>query len=446
MRYLFETQLNMDKGKGAILRQRQATAQKQRNRRSRKVMKIPPRQLLNLLPVEQMEALAESVGVDYQVKHLFAPLLVQLFILAILRQKDTSQASLKDLYNSKKFQFFSGKGGHQTAKSSLSDRLGTIKCEYFEQLYEQYLAALKQKFGKQLGKQFGYLTRFDSTMLALSASLTQIGMGVGAKPKKGEGKVQIKITLGLQGLLPSVVKVSHEQKMLSEENALKAAIESQLAEKEGIITFDMGLKKRKTLQEFDQDGRFFVTRLKEPRFEFCRTHKQIQGRKHGKLCFLSDQIVRLYQSGASDEALLDHEFRLIIARCEQGPNAGKTFYFLTNILDLTAFEIADIYLRRWDIEVFFRFLKQEVGLTNLLATNENGIKAVIYLRILVGTMIWAFIHLNNRNDYKAAKRTFEEEVDWEIDLLVARLIGNKNPEQAKLYLIDFQGILIPKST
>jgi len=412
---------------------------KRLERRAKQLRQIPLSQLMALLPVDLMEEIAEQTGVDVQVKRLFGPILVQLFLLAVIDDKDHSLESLAGLYNSTRFAVLSSKGGHKTAKTSLSDRLATIKCEYLEKLYLGYVEALKNKYDKQLSKKAGWLTRFDSTMLALCASLTDIGMRVGRKPQKGEGKVQIKVTMGLQGLLPSTVKVFHQQAMLAEERALKEVIESSPDGQTGIITFDMGLKNRKAFKKFDEAGCLFVTRLKAPRHEVLRTHSQIKGRHHGELRFCSDQIVHLYQSGQSSQSLLKHEFRLVTAVCERGKNAGKTFYFLTNILDLGAFEIADIYQRRWDIEVFFRFLKQEVGLKSLLSTKENGIKAVIFLRLLAGTMIWAYAHLNNRKDYKKVKSDFRTEIDWLVTLATAQLIvatGITDPHNIPLIFKD----------
>lgn len=427
--------------KDGIKRYRLNKSSARLRRRKRQLKKIPVKSLLEILPKEVMEQVALQTGVDEQVKHLFGPLLVMLFMLAILDGEDKTQQSLADLYNSTRFSSFSGKGGHQTYKTSISSRLAKIKCEFLEQLYDQLIERLKQKYSKQLGQQYGWLTRFDSTMLSLCASLTDIGMRVGAKPKEGEGKVQIKVSIGLEGFLPSTLKVYHEQSMLSEEKALKQAIESNPDGQRGVIVFDMGLKSRKTFKHFDLDGRSFVTRVNNPRYEQVSIHKQIKGRTHGTLIFHSDEIVQLYQSGNKKDSLMQHQFRLITATCQRGKNAGTTYFFLTNMLELTAFEIADIYLKRWDIEVFFRFLKQEIGLKNLLSTNENGIKAVIYLRLITGTLLWAYIHLNNRTDYKKAKKDFRDEVDWAINFAIAQLIAATGITERDKLLPDFQGIM-----
>ena len=153
-----------------------------------------------------------------------------------------------------------------------------------------------------------------------------------------------------------------------------------------------------------------------------KTHKNIKGRTHGDLKFISDQIVYLYQSGGAPSNK-EVEYRLITTECIQGDHAGKTYVFLTNILDLTAFEIADIYLKRWDIELFFRFLKQHVGLQHLIAHNHNAITALFYIRLLSATMLQLFFFLNERRDLGIAKMEFADQLNWEIWVTMAILKG-----------------------
>jgi len=355
----------------------------------------------------------------------------------VLSNKDENLRSLEELYNSPGFEQFSGKGKHKTRHSSLADRLASIELSFFERLYEGFLLNVNKVYGKKLEKEFGWLRRFDSTMVALSANLSKIGMRVGAKPRKGSGKAQIKFTVGLQGLIPTSVRVFHEQKHLSEERALLQVIEESQLDKEEVAVFDMGLKSRKTFKKFAQEGLFFVTRLKSPRHEVVREYKEIKGRHHGDLRFVSDQIVYLYQSG-SGPVITEVEYRLITAVCVKGDHAGKTFYFLSNIIDLTAFEITDIYLKRWDIEIFFRFLKQQIGLRHLLAYNINGITAVFYIRLLAATMLQIFLFLNKRRDFGIAKMQFADQLNWD-QLITMAILAGADPRKLRQQIGDYQG-------
>lgn len=419
-------------------RRAKAASQKRRqSKRQAQQKKVPASRLLELLPRQLMDEIAVDTKVDFQVKRLFGPLIVLLLVYAILEEKDGSLRQLEEAYNSNAFRAFSGKGGHTTRHSSLASRLEAINAEFFERLYEGFLDNVRAKHGKGLDRDFGWLTRFDSTMVAMSAALSEIGMRVGAKPKNGEGKVQIKFTVGLAGLLPVHAKVSHDQKHLSEETALYEAIQAYRVKDSRAVVFDMGLKGRNRFASLSEQGRLFATRLKSPRYEVVRTHREVAGRQAGKLRLESDLIVRLYASGAKEP--LPVEFRLVTAKCERGKHAGKTLYFLTNILDMNAAQVAEIYRRRWDIEVFFRFIKQEVGLKNLLCYHENGIKSVFYVRLLTATMLKLYMWLNKREDYKISKLAFAEEIHWEITLIIARMAGGDTRNIVNK-LSDFEGL------
>lgn len=423
--------------KSPLLSGREQRRKKRAQQLSKALKAIPARQLLDLLPKELLDQVSRETHVDYQVKHLEGRLMVLLLLQGILSDKDENLRSLESLYNSPGFEQFSGKGKHKTRHSSLADRLASIDLHFFEHLYEGFLLNVNKVYGKKLEKEFGWLRRFDSTMVALSANLAKIGMRVGAKPKKGEGWKQIKFTVGLQGLIPTSARVFHEQKHLSEERALLQVIEESRLDKEEVAVFDMGLKSRKTFKKFAQGGLFFVTRLKSPRHEVVREYKKIKGRHHGDLRFVSDQIVYLYQSG-DGPAMTEVEYRLITAVFVKGDHAGKTFFFLSNIIDLTAFEIADIYLKRWDIEIFFRFLKQQIGLRHLLAYNINGITAVFYVRLLAATMLQIFLFLNKRRDLGIAKMEFADQLHWDQSITMAILAG-ADPDKLRQQLGNYQG-------
>jgi hypothetical protein len=421
-----------------LLSGRQARLKKRAKQLTRRLKAVPASQLLELLPESLLQQVSDSTQVDYQVKHLEGRLMVLLLLQGILTDKDDSLRSLEHLYNSPSFAYFSGKGTHHTRHSSLADRLSHIQVSFFEELYAGFLSNVRAQYGRRLEKEYGWLWRFDSTMVALSGALSEIGMRVGARPKLGEGVKQIKFSVGLQGLIPSTALLLHDQKDLSEDRALYQLIEQAAVEPQQIAVFDRGLKSRKAFKHFSERGLYFVTRLSTPRYEVVAEHKNIKGRHHGELTFHADQIVHLYESG-DQEPMRAVSFRLITAICTQGENAGKTFYLLTNILDLTAFQIAEVYRKRWDIELFFRFLKQQIGLRHLLAYNENGIRAVFYVRLLCATMLQLFYWLNQRTDAKIAKRDFADQLQWEQFIIMALLAG-ADPLKLKKQLDDYQGI------
>jgi IS4 transposase len=116
-------------------------------------------------------------------------------------------------------------------------------------------------------------------------------------------------------------------------------------------------------------------------------------------------------------------YRLIIAERKEKidttppKNKGKfkkkenIFYFFTNNLELSAKEIADIYKQRWEIEVFFRFIKQELNASHFLSVSENGIKVMLYMTLIAAMLLLLYKKINDLG-YKTAKRRFTIEL-WE---------------------------------
>ena len=77
-------------------------------------------------------------------------------------------------------------------------------------------------------------------------------------------------------------------------------------------------------------------------------------------------------------------------------------------------EIALIYKKRWDIEVLFRFLKQEMNLTHYVCNEVAAIKAMIYCTLIVGMLILIYKKTNNMPSYKIAKMKFAQELKSDI--------------------------------
>lgn len=85
-----------------------------------------------------------------------------------------------------------------------------------------------------------------------------------------------------------------------------------------------------------------------------RTHQEVKGLRTEALELMEDVIVRLGQNGSR---FLSFEIRLIRATSQVN---GEVLTFLTNIYGVSAIEICDLYKKRWSIEVFFKFIKQEL--------------------------------------------------------------------------------------
>jgi IS4 transposase len=93
-------------------------------------------------------------------------------------------------------------------------------------------------------------------------------------------------------------------------------------------------------------------------------------------------------------------------------------------LSFSTKEIAEAYRKRWDIEVFFRFIKQELNMSHLVSLNKNGIQVMLYMTLIVSMLILMYKKANQIG-YKTAKRRFSMEVrDLAIALIVVHCGGD----------------------
>jgi hypothetical protein len=151
----------------------------------------------------------------------------------------------------------------------------------------------------------------------------------------------------------------------------------------------------------------------------------------GESILLKDSKVQLYTGISVDnkrgnkhfkQTLLKNHFRLVIVKSKTQEN--KEFWFLTNNFELTANEIADAYRRRWDIEVFFRFIKQELNVSHLISLNKNGMQVIIYMTMIEAMLILIYKKENNVG-YKTAKRRFSMEIrNLAISMIVVHCGGD----------------------
>ncbi|MBH1989948.1 MAG: transposase [Alphaproteobacteria bacterium] len=117
---------------------------------------------------------------------------------------------------------------------------------------------------------------------------------------------------------------------------------------EDILLFDRGISKSGTFGEFEAKEYKFITRLNVGRrYHVIKTHSTIVSK-----IIIEDLTVKLYAKGSKNP--LPTCLRLI----EMFNGEGSELWFLTNLFDMSAFEITKLYRRRWDIELFFKFIKQ----------------------------------------------------------------------------------------
>lgn len=372
--------------------------------------------LLKLIPDDLLLDLAAETKVDYQVKKLYGRNVFNLLLFGLLSSERVGLRSLEDFYNSKKFKvLFKLPSSTKSAKyNSLSVRLATMNVSYFEKAYELIYEQCSQFYDEQTLSLQYKITRVDSTMVCETANKLEQGINVG---RKKDGKKQVKYTISVTDIFPSSVEIFTQQNCISENLTIPKAILKVIDKrKDNVFVFDRGVTDRKTFCKLDKNECSFVTRLNaNARHIVLEDLKLPDKRIIRNLTVIKDQMVYLYQSG---NKVVKHPFRLIQTTNEK----GKDFWFLTNRLDLTCEEIITAYKHRWDIEVFFRFIKQELNFSHLISVNINGIKILLYMTLILAMLILIYKKINEFG-YKTAKRRFAIELEDIVNVYMIKLCG-----------------------
>jgi IS4 transposase len=176
-----------------------------------------------------------------------------------------------------------------------------------------------------------------------------------------------------------------------------------------------------------------VTRLTDnPRFVVIKQHSDVSLLEDENLIFLQDSIVHLYGNA---NKIVAHPFRLIEM---QRKSDKQIIYLLTNVileqpckdeqgddnLFLTTQQVAQVYKSRWDIEVLFKFLKQEMNLEHFVCNDLNAIKVMIYCTLIVAMLLLVYKKVNGIKSYKIAKIRFFNELQAAILLEILENADN----------------------
>ena len=102
---------------------------------------------------------------------------------------------------------------------------------------------------------------------------------------------------------------------------------------------------------------------------------------------------------------------------------------MTNNFDLEAYEVAKLYRKRWEIEVFFRFIKQQLNFSHLINRNLNGVKVMVYMSLILAMLIIVYKKKNNLDGYKIVKLKIVNELQKD---LIKELIILSGGDPAKI--------------
>lgn len=258
---------------------------------------------------------------------------------------------------------------HPVRRSTLADanegRDWRIYAEFAQRLIVQ---ARRLYAGDSFGVDLtGTAYALDSTTIDLCLSVFPW-----ARFRSTKSAVKMHTLLDLHGNIPSFIHISDGK--LHDVHAL----DMLLPEPGAIYVMDRGYVDFARLHALHQAGAFFVTRAKS-NLDAHRVYSAPVDRTTGLIC---DQTVAL--DGYVTQRDYPEHLRRIRFR---DPETGKTLVFLTNQVTLPPLTICALYKNRWQVELFFKWIKQHLRIKRFYGTSENAVKTQIWIAVSVYVLV-----------------------------------------------------------
>jgi len=337
-------------------------------------------QVCNLIPKHLVPRLARESGVD---SRTFSP---WSHVVSLLDAQLSHSIGLNDVCDS--LHLHSGslsaiRGATPPSRNGLSNANRERPCEMAEKLFWSVTNALGQQHpdfirGKSRGPAFRFkapISIMDSTVVELVANSMDW-----AKHRRRKAAAKTHMRLSLQSLLPQCVIID-----TAKEHDNKRARELCAGLEEGEITiFDKAYIDYGHLLDLGNRGVNWVTGAKDNMaYDVCEKFPVAKGSK-----IISDEVIVL-----KDEKKAAPEYMRLVRAWVEVDGKQREMTFLTNKLEWSAQSVVDLYRCRWEIEVFFKQIKQTLQVADFLGHNANAVRWQIWIALLVYVLLRYLSHL-----------------------------------------------------
>src|SRR5712671_2714191 len=371
------------------------------------------RQICNIIPQRTVSKLARETGAEGK-SRAFSP---WSHVVSQAYAQLTHSISLNDVCDS--LQLHSGplasiRGASAPSRNGFSHANRERPAAMAEELFWAVVAHLgEQSPGFVTGKRRGAAFRFrvpihvvDTTVMELVANCMDW-----AKHRRRKAAAKTHMRLNLQSLLPDFVIIDtageHDNKRARE---LCAGIRSG-----EIVLFDKGYVDFGHLRDLDERGVSWVTRAKDNMA--YDTVRKMPRSKDEKI--LRDEVIVLSNPNKSAPELM----RRIVAVVEID-GKEREMVFLTNNLKWSPRSVADLYRCRWQIEVFFKQIKQTLQLGDFLGHNANAVRWQVWMALLVYLLLRYLSYLSKWSHSFTRLFTIRRAILWAKPDFLRFLVGN----------------------
>ena len=337
-------------------------------------------QILKLVPRHEFEKLANQhhSGRSFRTASRWSQ-----FVCMLVGQL-TERRSLRDVVDSMGTQF---RRLYHLGSANLSrSNLARINENKPHALYEELFGVL---LGRASQIAPGHKFRFKNDLYSMDATTIDLCLSVfpWAKFRKNKGGIKLNVAMNHRGNLPEFVSLSN-----TNEHEMKAGREVNFP-KGSIVAADRGYTGYKWYKTLIDKGIYFVVRLKSNAKIRVLERREVD-RSSG---VTSDQTIEF--TGAVTSAKCPCKLRRVGFYDEV---TGRHYVFLTNNFKLAASTIAQIYKSRWDIELFFKWIKQNLKIKSFYGTSRNAVLTQIWIAMCAYLLI-ALLKFQSKIDLSMQK-------------------------------------------
>lgn len=314
-------------------------------------------QMQQLISIFHFKKLTEEHKSDKNVRSFSTWNLLQTMLYAHL----TGKISLRDIctgLNSMANRWYH-LGLNSLSRNNLSNSLMKRSHEIFEKTFYQLLVKIQFEMSGRKDKRFRFnnqLKAIDSTVISFCLSLYSW-----ASFRSSKAGIKAHTMYDIKNRMPEFIIITdarcHDH----------SAVDQMPIHSGTIYVMDKGYLCFKTLKNIDKNKAFFVTRIKSN--TKYRTRKKNRSTVKD---ILRDDIIEFTGLKSND---YPDELRIVRYR---DPDDKKEYVYITNNFDLAASTIASIYKSRWDIELFFKWVKQNLKLKTFIGRSENAVRIQIW--------------------------------------------------------------------
>jgi len=255
------------------------------------------------------------------------------------------------------------------ARNTLANANATRDWRIYCELGQSLIATARRLYATE---PFGL--DLKETVYALDATTIDLCLSVfpWAPFRATKAAIKLHTLLDLRGNIPSFIFISDGK--LHEVNVL-----DQLVPEPGAFyVMDRGYLDFERLGRYAAAGSFFVLRAKS-NLKAQRRYSQTVDRRTGLICDQTIVLTGFYSHKGFDAPLRRIRFK--------DPESGKTLVFLTNNFVLPALTITRLYRLRWQIELFFKWIKQHLRIKAFFGTSENAVKTQVWIAVSVYVLV-----------------------------------------------------------